>query len=354
MKWLQNLLCRWFFPWDKQSHGHNERHIDSESESESQSRMQAKESVDTDILYVVLPYFNFCGFVRRRELFVQFVNRISKQQNIKIVVVEAIHDSTPTPNESQLPKLDGVYIHIRIPVPAQLWVKESLINLAVQKLPFDWKYMAWVDADITFLQEDWVQRTINALDQDDVVQMFQTCVNMGPSEEAMKIDRSFAFMHRESGHPFHRTDKYGHWHPGFAWACTHKAYLQMDGLLDIGILGSGDRHMALALIGHADWSAPGNIHPNYVQRLTEFQQRTQSQGLTLGYVPGTILHHWHGRLQDRKYRERWDILTQLKYDPDKDVKYTVHRTLTFTEDGERLREPIKEYFVGRKEDNTDV
>jgi hypothetical protein len=316
--------------------------------------MQTKELVNTDILYVVLPYFNFCGFVRRRELFVQFVNRISTQQNIKIVVVEAIHDSTSTLKDSQLPELNGVYTHLRIPVPAQMWVKEFLINLAVQKLPLGWKYMAWIDADITFLQEDWVQRTIKALDQDDVVQMFQTCVNMGPSEEALKIDRGFAFMHRESGQPFHRTDKYGHWHPGFAWACTRQAYLQMDGLLEVGILGSGDRHMAMALIGHADWSAPGNIHPNYLQRLVDFQQRTQSQGLTLGYVPGTILHHWHGRLQDRKYRERWDILTKLKYDPDKDVKYTIHEILTFTEEGERLREPIKEYFVGRKEDNNNI
>jgi hypothetical protein len=33
-----------------------------------------------DILYVVLPYFNYCGFKRRQELFIKFVHEI---QNVK-------------------------------------------------------------------------------------------------------------------------------------------------------------------------------------------------------------------------------------------------------------------------------
>jgi hypothetical protein len=44
------------------------------------------------------------------------------------------------------------------------------------------------------------------------------------------------------------------WHPGFAWACTRKAYDKMEGLYDLSILGSGDHNMALSLIknGHND------------------------------------------------------------------------------------------------------
>jgi hypothetical protein len=299
------------------------------------------------VLYVILPYFNYCAFERRRELFIQFVERIAKEPHIKIVLSEAIYPGTAT--SAQLPVMNGVWKHLRFTVPMQLWVKESLINRAACELPTDWNYMAWIDADISFLMDDWVQQSMKALDKDDVVQLFQTCVNLGPDEEALKIDRSLGFMHRESGQKLHKTDKYGHWHPGYAWACTRKAYEQMGGLLDIGILGSGDRHMAMAILGHADWSVPGNIHPNYLIVLKKFQAR--ASGLTIGYLKCTILHYWHGRFEDRKYRERWDILTKSKYDPLTDVQYDANGVITFTAAGVRLVEDIKEYFMGRKEDN---
>jgi hypothetical protein len=297
-----------------------------------------------------LPYFNFCAFDRRRELFIQFVERLSKETNVIIVVSEAVHPQTDP--KAQLPHMQGVWKHLRFQVPMHMWVKESLINAAVRQLPRQWNYMAWIDADITFLQTQWVKATVCALDKDDVVQLFNTCVNLGPSEEALKVDRSLGYMHRESGKPLHRTDKYGHWHPGYAWACTRKAYTQMGGLFDMGILGSGDRHMAMSILGHSDWSVPGNVHPNYLACLAKFQER--ATGLTIGYLDVTILHHWHGRLQDRKYRERWDIITKLRYDPMEDVKYDMNGVLTFTEAGERLVPSITEYFIGRNEDNTNV
>ena len=41
-------------------------------------------------LYIVLPFFNYCFFQRRKELFTQFIRHISSKPNIKVVVVEAI------------------------------------------------------------------------------------------------------------------------------------------------------------------------------------------------------------------------------------------------------------------------
>jgi hypothetical protein len=178
--------------------------------------------------------------------------------------------------------------------------------------------------------------------------MFQTAVNLGPNDEAMKIDKSFGYMHVKSGHEYSKTDKYGFWHPGYAWACTKKAYQKMGGLLDWAILGSGDRHMALALIGKVEWSAPGNISVNYLQMLFKYQKACK--GLTLSYVPGTILHHWHGSLENRRYKERWDILTSNKYDPVLDLDYTKQGLIYLNSKGERLKDDIVQYFKERKED----
>lgn len=307
---------------------------------------EVEDTVDVkeDPLYIILPYFNYCGFQRRKQLFLEFLDRYATVKHTKIVVVEAAETGVPF----DLPFRSDVFAHLRFEVSDRLWIKENLINLGVDALPSDWKYMAWIDADITFFNSRWVEDTIDALKKNDVVQMFQSAVNLGPQGECFKLDQGFAYQYRCSGRAYTKTYKYGFWHPGFAWSCTRKAYGTMQGIIDWGILGSGDHHMALAMIQKVDQSHPGGIHANYQKKLRDFQSRVK--GLTLGFTPGTILHHWHGRLEDRKYRERWDILVKGAYDPCKDIQKNRTGVMQLTAHGDRLRVPIHEYFVGRKED----
>jgi hypothetical protein len=294
-----------------------------------------------ETLYVVLPYFNFCGFKRRRELFVAFVQSIQITKGIQVVIVEA---DGPAP----LPRLPA-WRHVKVDVDSPVWLKENLVNIGARELPKDWKYIAWIDADIEFLNRKWVQDAITELKSYDIVQMFQTCVNMGPSGESLKIDKSFGYMHRDSGTAYTKTDRYGFWHPGYAWACTRKAYDQMRGLVDWAILGSGDRHMALAWIGRALDSAPGNIHRNYRAMLAEYQ--IACRGLEVSYIEGTILHFWHGRFEDRRYKERWEILTRNNFDPLTDTGMTDAGLVQLSPEGQRLAKELKGYFEGRREDS---
>lgn len=312
---------------------------------------QAKPAVvkRDNVLYVVLPYFNYCEFGRRKQLFLEFVERLRNMPAIRIVIVEA----TLTGKKFQLPKaIPGVFKHVGFVTEHNVWIKENLINLAVQQLPPTWYYLAWVDADITFLNRQWVVDTMKTLEHKDVAQMFQTAIHMGPNEEALKIEKGFGYMHQTSDQPYHKDAKYGFWHPGFAWAMTRTAYDKMGGLIDWAIMGSGDRHTALALIGKVEYSHPGNISEEYANRLKQLQERCN--GLTLGYVRGTILHHWHGRMEDRKYQDRWKILTNGGYDPSVDLVHNKNGVIQLTTEGERLHPKLQEYFQGRKEDCTDV
>jgi hypothetical protein len=70
----------------------------------------------------------------------------------------------------------------------------------------------------------------------------------------------------------------------------------------------------------------------------------------LGFVEGTILHHWHGRKSSRKYVERWSILVDNKYDPNTDVYYDEHGLLQLTGDNHGLRDGIRDYFAQRNDD----
>lgn len=298
-------------------------------------------------LYVILPYFNYCHFQKRTQLFLEFVERYSSTPNIKIVIVEG----TPKGTSFQLPEFnDKVYLHIKIELSDRVWIKENMINIAIKNLPQDWYYVAWVDADITFLNDQWAKNTIDLLKTHDVVQMFHSAVNMGPDGETLKVEQSFMYMYVKGGKPFHKTSKYGVWHPGFAWACTRHAYHQMDSLIDFSILGSGDRHMALSFIGKGDLSYPGNIHESYKKKVAAFQHKCK--GFKVNYIQGTILHHFHGSLVNRKYVDRWNILIKNKYDIEEDIYYTEHGMIKLTEKGKRMQTEIDTYFLERKEDDT--
>jgi hypothetical protein len=119
--------------------------------------------------------------------------------------------------------------------------------------------------------------------------------------------------------------------------------------VDWAILGSGDRHMAMALAGRALQSAPGNINQNYKILLEKFQKRCE--GLAVSWVPGTMLHFWHGSFENRKYRERWEILTKNDFDPLRDITMKSDKSLVLTRTGLRLVTALDQYFIGRNEDS---
>ena len=294
-----------------------------------------------ETLYVILPYFNFIGFKQRRKLFIDFVHVNS---NLKLVVVEAVG---PAP----LPRLP-VFKHIKINTGSHLWLKENLINVGVQSLPENWKYMAWIDADILFLNQNWVEETKAELQDADVVQLWQSAINLGPKGETLKVDKGFVYMFLDSGSKWSPTDKYGFWHPGYAWACTKKAFEIMGGLIDWAILGSGDRHMAMSFAGLALESAPGNVHENYKMLLKMYEAHVKN--FKVSYVNGSIIHYWHGSFTDRRYKERWSILTKNNFDPLSDIGYTEKGLVQLSEKGRRFQKYLDEYFVGRREDGTSL
>ena len=314
--------------------------------NQSQRKMPPRPSFHISPLYVILPYFNYCKYKSRTKLFLEFVKRIYNKKLIRIVIIEG----TPKGEPFDLPDFSSssVFLHIKVELHDRIWIKENLINLAVRNLPSDWNYVAWIDADLTFVNEMWVQDTIQLLKIYDVVQMFDSAINLGPNGETLKVEKGFVYQYINSGHEYNKNSKYGVWHPGYAWACHRKAYEQMGGLIDFGILGSGDRHMALAWINKAELSYPGNIHIDYMLKLKEFQDNCTD--IKINYVPGSVIHHFHGSIKDRRYQERWNILTKNNYSPIKDIFYTKDGILQLTEVGKRLQPPIYDYFIGRNED----
>lgn len=240
----------------------------------------------------------------------------------------------------------------------ELWHKENMINLAIQRLPKNWEFVAWIDADIQFHNANWVEDTLHALQHHHVVQLFQTAIDMGPTGEAMSIHYSFCYSHW-TNRPY--TNYYPNWHPGYAWAARREAIDHMagDGLIDRSILGAGDRHMALSLIGHGASSVEKNLHPNYHGMVRNWEHQAEKYiRRDIGWVIGNISHFWHGKKADRRYFDRWKILVRNQFDPYGDLKRDWQGLYQLVDHGDlrsiRLRDDIRRYFRGRNEDSIDL
>jgi hypothetical protein len=172
----------------------------------------------------------------------------------------------------------------------------------------------------------------------------------GESKNA--VVESFGYCYQTYGLEARKAGGYATlWHPGYAWAIRRDTWEQGGGLFDISILGAGDHHMAWAFVGHAHMGIHGRTTKAYQKAaLARLYRMKHVVNGDLGFVEGTILHHWHGRKSSRKYVERWSILVDNKYDPNTDVYYDEHGLLQLTGDNHGLRDGIRDYFAQRNDD----
>ena len=198
-----------------------------------------------DLLHVITCVANPIRWDSRVRLYRDF-ERHMLASGVNLTVVECQYGDRPW----DCAGTSGVN-HIGVRARSMIWNKEALINIGMGRLPGDWKYVAWIDADIAFRRDDWAAETVQALQIYDVVQPWAHCYDLGPDGEHLQVHTSFASMAAQ-GRAIRPIGTYGYEfaHPGYGWAATRGAMDYLGGLIEAS-LGAGDHHMALALIGIA-------------------------------------------------------------------------------------------------------
>lgn len=326
--------------------------------------MTTYQSFDKDKFHVIAVISNPMRFDTRYELFFKFKKYMEKC-GVNLWITELQTGDRP------FVVTTGAERETQLRSRQILWHKENLINITIQKLPADWETVAWIDADVEFLNygndnetpDAWVTETLHQLQIYSVVQMWQQAIDLGPNGESLSIHQSFMYKYFAKGFRFPEWSEkeFGRYmsreyHPGFAWAARRDAIDNLGGIPDLSILGAGDRILALALVGKAEHSLPPDCSESYKKWVMDYQDRSlHLVKRNVGHVKGTIIHYWHGKKADRKYWDRWKILVENQYDPFLDIRRDWQGLLQIDDyQKPRLRDDIRSYFYSRNEDSIDL
>jgi hypothetical protein len=309
-----------------------------------------------ELLDVILPYNNPLRWRSRLDNFRRCEDGMLAC-GVRLTTVELAYGDRPF----DLPDRDGIR-RVRVRGRDVLWHKESLNRIGVASLPSDSQYHMTCDGDFLFHDPNFAHEVVHALQLHPVVQVSDRLIWLGPKGEY--VGNASSFMHQyKRGRRRHFKHRYyhpsspmrlEHGYPGGAWAYRRQAYQAMGGLLDICILGSGDMHMALGLMGLPDRVMMDRDYTSaYRETIAMWGERAaQAIRFDVGYVPGLAFHLWHGCLANRAYTTRPQILIRNRFDPNVDLVRD-HQGLTeFAGNKPRLVADIRAYFAERDEDST--
>lgn len=313
----------------------------------------------TQELYVITTFFNPKSFKIRFKRYKEFEKRML-DAGVTLVVVEAtIKGSNPEITE----KVSRKHHIVHVDADSEIWLKENLINIGIEYLykKFKrWKYMAMVDGDIAFVRPDWVAKTIEMLKDFHVIQMFSHITQLNSRYQPIH-GHNLSFMEgwcqglaiknkKQSGEDPSKI-RYG-WcgAPGGAWAFTRKCINKIFPILDIGILGSGDFHMACSLIGYVELTFTVAYTEEYRRYIIEWQKKVKWLRGKVGHMSGDILHYWHGSIKNRGYETRWQLIAKHKFNPYTDLEKNEYGVWRLHKSKSGLIRDINEYFESRQED----
>jgi hypothetical protein len=343
-----------------------------------------KVPADLSHFYVITPISNPARYTRRYELYRKFAGLVRDAGVNLITVEQAFGHRQFMVTEPNNP------MHVQVRSHEELWLKENLINIGIARaceIDKQAREVAWVDADCFPMcpMREWFSETWHSLQHFEFTQMWRHLVNFGPKYEVIgEPQPSFMHSYREFGFKApvnaykgpQKTDyaveaqgfqSLGR--PGLAWAASVEALNRVGGLVDFCILGSGDWHMAHALIGAMteQTTLVGTIrghgsqefkNPNYTHALLDWQEKCERWiKRDVGYVDTTVGHWWHGKYKNRKYGSRGQILIENDFNPYTDIKYDSHGMLmleTWEPRQMRLRDLVRDYFATRNEDSIDI
>ena len=305
-------------------------------------------------LWAVTSFFNPAGFQRRLKNYRLFRERLAAP----LLTVEM------STNGEFLLSADEADVLIRCPDGDVMWQKERLLNHAFAALPSSCRYVAWVDCDLLFTSDTWIEDIQRLLDTHLLVQPFAEVAHAPSEAQFGPVHDRPEWMHQpslakalESGEPFDSCVRglmrreAGTLASGIAWA-ARRDFVDTYGLFDRSIVGGGDTALLCAVTRRPDLAIElHSMNARQQQAYSTWARRFENgQPHSIGYAPGVVVHLWHGDLRDRRLRERHRNLAPYEFDPIADIVVSEHGVWKWATDKPALHGYLEHYFGSRHED----
>lgn len=286
------------------------------------------------MLHTIIVYYNFCNYKSRYDVAKKFIEKYDKILNLYIVEL-TINNQEYVFTEKNNNK------HLQLNTSCFFWYKENLINIAINKLlPKDWKYVSWIDCNIEFENDDFVDKTIDQLQKYDFVQMFSTIKYLDNDNNIMNIYKSFVYSINTE---LDLSSK-----PGGAWACTRCGYNKISKLFEVSLCES-DCILAHALCLKKNYYK--NKNSKYVKIVDKYVNNIIENNVSVHYANNKIKYYWHGNQENRNYHIfRKNMIMKYNYDP-KEHLYYENDIIKLNEKYVDIINYTEKYFHSRSEDN---
>ena len=335
-------------------------------------------------LHLVAIYSNPLRFRSRREQMHNFRQHMAASRNVMLHTVEMAYGHRPWEVTEASNPLD-----LQLRCGDELWHKENLINLGMQRLPVDWQYAATLDTDFHMTRPDWALEAIHQLQHHAWVQLFSSYSALSADNVPVRVLPGFAYSFLNyrpatswkarpaaappsigalteryagaaKGEPSPPVARSASWpdqpgSPGGGWAFTRAGYEAVGGFLETCILGSADTHMAFGLAGEPDTSVEMRLcTPAYRDAIANWQRGAAAIQANIGVVENHAIHYFHGSYKLRGYGDRWQVLRDNAFDPHTDLRKNSQGILVLAGNKPRLRDDIRAYFRSRNEDSCEL
>jgi hypothetical protein len=290
-----------------------------------------------DTLYILVSYFNYNSNKSREKNIYSFIEKNSNSK-AKIVIIEGIYN-----NLNELKDLNSqVFLHLKYKIKHPISLQDNLINVGIKKLPEDWEYLAWVDSDVIFNNENWTDNILKQLQNNDIVHCFKEAdfLNQDGTPANFKF-LSECYTHINN---FKYLDMSQRHHCGFAWAFKKSFYKQIKEIFDYSIIGSNDVVMNFVILKKSleDYFLNSGYSKEYIDLVTEYYNRKKEIKFT--YIDNKITHLWHGEIKNRNYQIRKNILKKYQFNPKQHILRNDDGIIELTEKGLIMLPYIKNYF----------
>lgn len=299
-------------------------------------------------LAIITCHFNPCGYVRPARNFHRFVEHVSKR--VPVFAAELVFDDAPFMTTPSWDKLESRVMIRASKLRHNLWQKEALLNVLIERFGCDFDALAWVDADLLFMRDCWEDAVMRELDKFPVVQMFSQASLLDQDFEVQATTRSTGW-HCSTGAEC-RFD-FSVSHPGFAWAARTEV-LSRCKLYDKMITGCGDTAMLCGWTGEPIPDVEKKFGKYVAQDLTAWSRKAVQamSGEQMSFVMGGVMHMWHGDLNRRQNHDRGSWMREVN--PETDMKVDQDGILEWTDfaikNKMRLVNGLARYFSDRQED----